>query len=122
MASAQLLDGGREALAAVRGFDFTLEARWTLFVLLQRKNCQPVTDYTGGKEAKSRGGKVTKYLSSIMLYCTYCKKYEYSFFLTAFYFYPLHLHTNICTSNSLLWTNTLVTFVCNRVTSSFEGN
>lgn len=112
MASAQLLDDGREALATVRGFDFTLEARWTLFVLLQRNNCQPVTDYTGGKEAKSRGGKVTKYLSSSTLL-------EYSFFLTAFYFYPLHLHTNICTSNSLLWTNTLVTFVFNRVTSSF---
>lgn len=46
------------------GFDFTLEARWTLFVLLWRKNCQPVTDCTGGKEAKSRGGKaVAPYLS-----------------------------------------------------------
>lgn len=60
MASAQFV----VAPAAVRGFDFTLEARWTPFVLLLRKNCQPVTDCTGGKEAKSRGGKaVAPYLS-----------------------------------------------------------
>lgn len=43
-----------------------------------------------------------------------CALLDNLFFRTTFYFYFLHLHTNICTSNTLNLKNMLAAFVFNR--------